>query len=147
MATLSRWEPVRELASLQDEVERLFRQVFGGEGAVTSAGAFSPALDIEERDDAFVLHVELPGVSPDEVEVSLEDDVLVISGERRFYDEKSSDNFRRVERRFGRFYRAVRLPERIDADRVTATYKDGVLTVTVPKAPEARPRRVKVTAA
>ena len=137
----------RDVAPLQDEVERVFRQVFGGTGAdATSAGAFSPALDVEENEEQFVIHVELPGVSAEDVEVSLEENVLTIAGERKFYDERTSDGFRRIERHFGRFHRAVRLPDRVAGDHVQATYRDGLLTVTVPKAEEAKPRRIEVQA-
>ena len=137
----------RDIAPLQDEVERVFRQVFGGASTdPTSAGAFSPALDVEENEEQFVLHIELPGVAAEDVEVSLEENVLTIAGERRFYDEKSSDGFRRIERHFGRFHRAVRLPDRVAGEDVQASYRDGLLTVTVPKAEEAKPRRIEVQA-
>lgn len=146
MATeMSRWTG-RELAGLQDEVGRMFSQVFGSSDApVTSAGAWSPALDVEETDAEFILHVELPGMSPDDVEIAIEESVLTITGERRFYDDRSEEGFRRVERRYGRFHRAVRLPDRVKPDEIDASYRDGLVTITVPKAPEARPRRIKVT--
>ena len=130
----------------QDDLHRAFRQFFGDVDAPL-AGAFSPALDVEENEDGYTLHVELPGVSADEVEVSLEDSVLTVSGQREFYGEKSSDDFRRVERRFGKFHRAVRLPDRVDPNQVEANVKDGLLTVSVAKAEEAKPRRIEVAAA
>ena len=136
----------RDIAPMQDEMERFVRQVFGDREPASSAGAFSPALDVEEDANAFTLHVELPSIDPNDVDVSLEENVLTIAGERRFYDKKDTDGFRRVERHFGRFHRAVRLPDRVDADQVQATYKDGLLTITVPKAEEAKPRRIQVQA-
>lgn len=114
---------------------------------MATAGAFTPALDVEESDEQFTIHIELPGVAADEVEVSLEESVLTIAGERRFYQEKDAEGFRRIERHFGRFHRAVRLPDRVDADQVKAAYRDGMLTVVVPKAEEAKPRRIHVEAA
>jgi HSP20 family protein len=146
MASMTHYEPARNASTLPGEMERLFRQVFGEQQGASPAGAFSPALDVEETEDGFTLHVELPGVSPDQVDVSLEENVLTIAGERRFYDERGTDGFRRIERSFGRFHRAVRLPDRVDGDRVAATYRDGLLTVTVPKAEEAKPRRIQVQA-
>lgn len=137
--------PFRDVATLSDEVERMFRQALGTREAAT-AGAWAPALDVEETEDGFTLHVELPGVSPDDVEVSLEENVLTVTGERRFYDEKETDGFKRIERHFGRFHRSVRLPDRVDVDSVDAQYQDGMLTVTVPKAEEAKPRRIAVRA-
>jgi HSP20 family protein len=145
MSTISRYDPLRNVASLQDEMERVFRQAVGDRAGASPAGAFSPALDVEESEDGFTLHVELPGVSADDVDVSLEESVLTITGERRFYDESDTDGFRRIERHFGRFHRAVRLPDRVDAARVEASYRDGMLTIHVPKAEEARPRRIQVT--
>ncbi len=146
---ITRHDPVRNVSSLQDEVERAFRQAFGGGGqqaAASPAGAFSPALDVEETEDGFTLHVELPSVAAEDVEVSLEENVLTIAGERRFYADKSADTFRRLERQFGRFHRAVRLPDRVDGNRVEATYRDGLLTISVPKAEDAKPRRIQVNA-
>lgn len=143
---LTRYGPMRDVATLQDEMERVFRQVFGDRGGPSAAGAFSPALDVEENEDQFILHVELPGVKAEDVDVSLEENVLTIAGERGFYDQKEAEGFRRIERHFGRFHRAVRLPDRVDADRVAASYRDGMLTVTVPKAEEAKPRRIAIQA-
>ena len=144
---INRWTG-RDLTTLQDEIERFMRQAFGqaaGEQPV-SAGAWTPSLDVEESEEGFTLHLEVPGVDPDAVDVSLEDNVLTVAGERSFYDERTSENFRRVERRFGRFHRAVRLPDRVNPDGVEASYRDGILTVRVPKAEEARPRRITVKA-
>jgi HSP20 family protein len=126
-----------------DDFQRIVRS-FLGDADATLAGAFSPALDVEETDDGFTLHVELPGIAPDQVEVSIEENVLTIAGEREFYSDKTTEGFRRVERRFGRFHRAVRLPDRVDPDQVAASYKDGLLTITVPKAESAKPRRIQI---
>jgi len=150
MATIARFEPF-SAASLHEDVDRLLRETFGrglGRAAdgpsVTAAGAFGPALDVEESDDAFTIHVELPGVTADEVDVSLEENVLTVSGERRFYADREADGFRRIERSFGRFHRAIRLPDRVDASGVRAVQRDGVLTITAPKAEDAKPRRIAV---
>jgi len=134
---------VGHTSPFQDDLQRVFRQVFGDADA-SLAGAFSPALDVEETDNEFTLHVEIPGVKPDEVDVSIEENVLTIAGQREFYSDKDLEGFRRVERRFGRFHRAVRLPDRVDPDQVAAAYKDGLLTITVPKAESAKPRRIQV---
>jgi HSP20 family protein len=146
MATLTTYRPYRDVASLHDEVDRMFRQAMGGTRDVAAtAGAFAPALDVEETADGYTLHVELPGVPPEDVEVSLEENVLTISGERRFYADRSEEDFRRIERHVGRFHRSVRMPDRVDGSGVTATAKDGVLTIHVPKAEEAKPRRIPIT--
>lgn len=141
---MTRWDPFRDVSTVSDEMERLFRQALGSSQSAATAGAFAPALDVEETEDGFVLHVELPGVSPDDVEVSLEENVLTIAGERRFYRDEDTEHFRRVERHFGRFHRAVRLPDRVEPDGVDAEFRDGMLTISVPKAEEAKPRRIEV---
>ena len=147
MATLmNRPNPLFRDAGLPTEVERLFRDVFDTTRAPATAGAFAPALDVEETEDGFTLLVELPGVAVEDVDITLEENVLTISGERSFYAGREVDSFRRVERSFGRFHRAVRLPDRVAADRVEAGYRDGLLTITVPKAEEAKPRRIEVRA-
>jgi len=157
--TLRRFDPFRDVATMQDEIDRAFRSAFGTPSGAATAGAWSPALDVEETEDAFTLHVELPGVAPDDVTVSLEENVLTIEGERSFHDDREAvgqpphggprreDGFRRIERRFGRFHRSVRLPDRVDADAVKASAKDGLLTIVVPKAEEAKPRRIAIQSA
>jgi HSP20 family protein len=141
---MRRYGQTPDVSSLHDEVNRIFRETFGNLQGAASAGAFTPALDVEEDDERFILHVELPSVDPENVEVSLEENVLTIAGERRFYDDREAEGFRRIERHFGRFHRAVRLPDRVAADQVEANYRDGLLTITVPKAEEAKPRRIQV---
>lgn len=142
MATITRFDPFRT-AGLHDEVERMFREVTGQDAPAT-AGAFSPALDVRETTDGYALFVELPGVDAEQVEITLEENVLTIAGERPFYDEFEPDEFRRVERRFGRFHRAVRLPDRVDSGAVTARHRDGVLRIEVPRAEESKPRRIAI---
>lgn len=138
-------EPLRDLATFRDEIERFFREGVGSDRpGLTTATGWSPLIDLEETADAYQLHVELPGIEPEDISVSVEDDVLTISGERRFYEEKESDGFQRIERRFGSFHRSTRLPGKIDADGVDATYAGGVLHVTVPKPADTRPHRVEV---
>ena len=148
MPSMTRYtnNPMRDVSPLHEEVERMLRQAFGDREVPSSAGAFTPALDVEETEDHFILHIELPGVAAEDVEVSLEENVLTVTGERGFYEERNAEGFRRIERHFGRFHRAVRLPDRVHADGVTASYRDGLLTVTVPKAEEAKPRRIQITA-
>ncbi|MCB2413969.1 Hsp20/alpha crystallin family protein [Demequina sp. TTPB684] len=131
-------------APWNDDFQRIVRS-FIGDADASLAGAFSPALDVEETEDGFTLHVELPGVPAENVDVSIEENVLTISGSRDFYEDKDADKFRRVERRFGTFHRAVRLPDRVDPAGIKAAFKDGLLTVSVPKAESAKPRRIEVT--
>ena len=126
-----------------DDFRRVVSQFFA-DAETPLTGAFAPALDVEETQDNFTLHVEVPGVKPEDVDVSIEESVLTIAGSRDFYEDKTTEGFRRVERSFGTFRRSVRLPDRVDPDAITAQYKDGLLTVTVPKAESAKPRRIEV---
>jgi HSP20 family protein len=142
----ARYEPLSEIANVRDEVERFIRRGFGfdaGEFA-TTVGGWTPEFDVEESDESYVVHVELSGVKPEDISVSVEDGVLKLAGERRFYDEREVEGFRRVERRFGSFHRALRLPGKVDPEAVEARYIDGVLDVTVPKAEETKPHRIDV---
>lgn len=145
---MSRWDPFRDLMSIQSELNRLFGRTYAGEGGSTSgvAGAWVPPLDIYETADRFVVNVELPGIEPDSVDVSVEDSVLTIRGERSFYSDVEEDSFHRVERRYGQFGRSITLPQTADADRVEASFDRGVLTITVPKVEQAKPKKIQVKA-
>ena len=135
--------PVPATSPWQNDFQRIVNELFADAEAPLS-GSFAPALDVEETEDSFTLHIELPGVQAEDVDVSIEESVLTIAGSRDFYEDKQAEGFRRVERRFGTFHRSVRLPDRVDPEGVTAQYKDGLLTVTVPKAESAKPRRIQV---
>ncbi len=140
-----RWEPFRDLLSAQREFDRLFREAFGsfGEGEV-STRTWAPAVDIYETGNDIVVRAELPGIKPDEVEVKVEDNTLYLKGERKFEKETKEDNYHRIERTYGSFARSFSLPNSIDAEKVAAEYKDGLLTLTLPKREEAKPKTIKI---
>jgi HSP20 family protein len=138
-------DPTRELAFLQGDVNRVFERFFGPQGGGSQTQAFAPALDIVELADRFELHMDLPGVEDDDVELEIEDRVLRVSGERRDTRESTDDGYRRIERSFGRFERVLTLPRGVDADAVEARFDRGVLAITVPKPAAARPRRIDIT--
>jgi HSP20 family protein len=147
---LIRWEPVRELNSIQQEMNRLFNTFLDTPGAGGSASdarirRWIPAMDLVERDDHFILKVDLPGLTQDDVKVELQDNVMTISGERKQAEEHRADGYYRLERAFGSFSRSLTLPEGVDADAVTAKFENGVLEVTVPKPAERKPRRVAIS--
>jgi HSP20 family protein len=142
-----RWDPFRDLMSIQNELNRLFGRTFGSEGAEGTTGTWVPALDVFENPDRFVVAVELPGIDPADVDVSVEDSTLSIRGHREFfYKDVDEESFRRIERRYGQFVRTLTLPATADADRIEASFDKGVLTVEVPKREEAKPRRITVKA-
>jgi len=142
---LVRWEPTREVDSLQSEVNRVFDAFFGsGSGSATRARRWVPAMDLVETEDHLVLKADLPGLSREDVNIEIKDGVLTVSGERRAEHQENSEGFYRVERAFGQFSRSMTLPDGIDAERVAAEFTDGVLEVRIPK-PEARkPHRVTI---
>jgi len=141
-----RFEPFRDLMNTQREFERWFRGAFapalGEEEASTRTWA--PPVDIYENGDSLVLKAELPGINPDDVEIRVEDNTLYLKGERKFEKEVKEQNYHRVERSYGTFTRTFSLPNSIDADKVGASYKDGVLTLTMPKKEEAKPKTIKI---
>jgi HSP20 family protein len=141
-----RWEPLRELTTLQNEMNRLFGTVFDtpvqGNGATMRR--WMPAMDLVETDDHFVLTADLPGMSEQDVNIEIEDRVLTVSGERKATHEVSKDGFHRVERAFGSFSRSLTLPEGIDTDAVEASFDRGVLEVRIPKPEERKPRRIAI---
>jgi HSP20 family protein len=143
---LIRWEPARELQTIQHEMNRLFGTYFDGSGNGENAERrrWVPAMDLVEEGDHFVLRADLPGVSENEVNVELEDHVLTISGERTSEDEERKEGYYRLERASGRFSRSLTLPEGIDPEGVEAKFDNGVLTVRIPKPQERKPRRVAI---
>ena len=143
---ISRWDPFRDLMSIQNELNRLFGRTYAGGESGTGTGTWMPALDVFETEDKFVVKVELPGLNPDEVDVSVEDSTLTIRGERKFYENVSDDSFHRVERRYGAFQRSLSLLPTADAERIEASFDRGVLSVEVPKAEQAKPKKIQVKA-
>lgn len=131
--------PLRDVASLHDEVDRFLR---AGNAGLTSA--WMPAMDIAESEDGWEFTLELPGLTKDDVQITVENGNLVISGSSQRRDDESLA-WRRVERRTGSFQRAVRLPERVDTTLVDASLRDGLLVVHLPKAEDAKPRTITIT--
>jgi len=141
-----RWEPFRDLMTTQRDFDRLLREAFSpalAEGEV-STRTWAPPVDIFENGDSLVLKAELPGINPDDVEIRVEDSTLYLKGERKFEKEVKEQNYHRVERTYGTFTRTFTLPNSVDADKVAASYKDGVLTLTMPKKEEAKPKTIKI---
>jgi HSP20 family protein len=144
-----RWDPFRDLLSIQDEMNQVFRRAIGqgGQSEASEGRLWAPAIDISERKDAYIVTAEVPGVRPEDLDVSLEDGVLTIKGERRFSQESSEQQWHRVERRYGAFRRTITLPTRTKADEIEASFENGLLEVVVPKAEEARPRKIQIRGA
>jgi len=142
LPTVDRWEPFR-VSDIQTEVNRLFDNFFGG--STTAAGrSWTPPVDMHTTKDDLVLTLELPGVSEKDVSVSITGDLLTVKGERRFENEIKEQDLLHVERAYGKFERLVQLPMAVQADRVKARYRDGVLEIRLPKAEELKPKEIKI---
>ena len=144
MATLVRWDPFREIGSLQDDMQRLMRTLVGGQANGETARTWVPAVDVWETENELVYAFDLPGLEKDKVSVEIEDNVLTVSGERERTHEVKEDRFYRYERRFGAFQRAIGLPQGVNEDQISADFKEGVLEIHVPKPEEAKPRRIQI---
>ncbi len=140
------WEPFSNLLTAQRDFDRLFKEAFNpfvSEGDI-STRTWAPPVDIYENENDIVLKAELPGIEPKDVEVKVEDNTLYLKGERKFEKEVKNESYHRVERSYGSFARSFSLPNSISTDKVKAEFKDGLLTLTLPKREEAKPRTVKI---
>ena len=141
---LVRWDPIRELDSLQGDMNRLFDRFFEGRGANGMSRRWIPAMDLVETEDSLVLRGDLPGMTEDDVNIEIKDNVLTVSGERKAEHEDKGEGYHRVERAFGSFSRSLSLPQGVEADQVSANFDKGVLEVKIPKPAEAKPTRVQI---
>ncbi len=139
---LVRWDPGRELDTLQTDVNRVLDTFFGGRLANGATPRWVPAMDLVETDDHLVLRADLPGLDKDDVNIEIKDGVLTVSGERQAEHEERKDGYHRVERAYGGFSRSLSLPQGIDAEQVQADFDKGVLEVRIPKPAERKPHRV-----
>ena len=141
---IERWEPFRDMVSLRDAVSSLLQESFVRPGGMAGGGAAALPLDVHETETEFVVKASLPGVKPEDVKLSLENNMLTIRGEKKQVAEEKADRVHRYERSYGVFERAFALPSTVDAEKIEARYDAGVLTVDMPKAERARPRQIAV---
>lgn len=141
-----RFDPFRELSSMQDRINRIFGEAYRrGDDDITMRADWAPAVDIFETDQhEIVIKAEMPGLKKDDIDVSVENSTLTLRGKRERETEVKEEQYHRVERAYGMFSRSFSLPQTVDASKVHAEYKDGVLTLTLPKREEAKPRQVQV---
>jgi HSP20 family protein len=145
MATIARLEPFRGLSTLQDQFNRIFNESFRHQAEESALTTWAPAVDIYETPNELVVKADLPDVNEKDIDVRVENNLLTIRGERKFEKSVSEENFLRIERTYGSFSRSFSLPNTVNAESIGAEYKNGVLTVTLPKREESKPRQVKVT--
>ena len=147
--TLVRWNPIRDFSVLQNQMNRLFEDALGtwlGESNGGGNTNWVPPADIYENDNDLIVRAELPGVDPKMVDVRVENNVLTIRGERPFEQKVQKENYHRLERSYGTFSRSFTLPATIDADKIRAEYRDGILNLTLPKSEKAKPKRIQISA-
>jgi HSP20 family protein len=148
MANLVRWDPVRDMMSLREAMDRLFEESFVRPRGVLAPveGAATLALDVFESDDDVTVRASIPGVNPDDIDISVTGDVLTIKGETSEEREEKQGNYHLRERRYGAFQRSVNLPAPVNTDKAEAEFKNGVLTLTLPKVEEVKPKSIKIRA-
>jgi HSP20 family protein len=142
--TLSRFEPFRGVSSLQDQINRLFSEAFDRSSGEANLTAWAPAVDIYETEHELVVKADLPDVKLEDLDVRVENNLLTIRGERKFEKKVNEDSYLRVERAYGSFSRSFSLANTVNSEAIKADYKDGVLTLSVPKREEAKPKQIKV---
>jgi len=148
MNTITRWEPFRGLSTLQDQMNRLFADtLFRGHSNESALTTWVPAVDIYETEDALVVKADLPDVNEKDLDIQVENNILTIRGERKFERDVKEDNYLRVERAYGSFSRSFSLGNTVNTEAIKAEYRDGVLTLTIAKREEAKPKQVKVSVA
>lgn len=142
--------PTRDLATSTPTLDRFFNEsvnrFFGNFGEEVSSRTWNPPVDIYEEGDNILIHAELPGFEKNDVNINVENGRLSISGERTFQSENESRDYHRMERWYGKFHRTFQLPNTVDLDSIDATLKNGILTISIPKREEAKPRQIKVKA-
>jgi HSP20 family protein len=145
MTVLTRWEPVREFATLQDRLNRLFQHSFSeGQDESLTTSSFAPAVDVYEDEHSFTLKLEVPGIDEKDIDVRVENHTLTVRGERKFEQDEKEENYRRVERQYGSFTRTFTLPNTVDNETVSANYDKGVLKIKLAKKAEAKPKQIKI---
>lgn len=144
MARLSLYDPWRDFNSLQDRINRIFSSYTPNDDEAMEGGELSPVVDIYEDDNSFVFEADLPGFNKEDLKIDISNNVLTISGNRKLEREESKDKYLRVERSYGSFARRFTLPNTVDSEKVDAKYKNGVLTLRLPKKEEALPKSIDV---
>jgi len=142
--SISRWDPFRELEALRENVNRLVQESAGSRREQSLTRAWAPLVDVMEDEDKIVVKADLPGMKKENIDIELTGDTLTIKGERKFEDEEKKDNYVRVERAYGQFMRSFTIGVPVNASEIKASYKDGTLEVTIPKAEEIKPKKVEV---
>src|SRR6201998_4896453 len=146
MTVITRWDPFREFSTLQDRMNRLFRESYGPEGREESltSSPFAPPVDVYEDEHNVTLKIEVPGIDEKDIDVRVENNTLTVHGERKFEKDEKEENYRRVERQYGSFTRTFTLPNTVETENVSGNYEKGVLEIKLGKTRQAKPKQIKV---
>ncbi|MCP4230828.1 MAG: Hsp20/alpha crystallin family protein, partial [bacterium] len=139
-----RWSPFRDMMRLRTDMDHFFDEMVPRREGETEGGVWLPALDVSETEDEIRVKVEIPGVEKDDINLSINDNVLIIKGEKNMKKEVEGEDFHRIERVYGNFYRAIELPVLVDADKISAAFKNGILNIVLPKADEVKPKEIAI---
>jgi HSP20 family protein len=144
---ITRWRPFRDMVSIQDEMNKLFDDFFGRPLVRTewTEGVWTPSVDVSEDKDNVIIKAEMPGMKKEDVKISVQDGVITLRGERKQENEEKDKNYHRIERSYGSFCRSFQLPTSVKTDKIKASYKDGVLNVTLPKTEEVKPKEIPIS--
>jgi HSP20 family protein len=140
------WKPFKEVTKLRSEMDRLWDDYFGSGRRAFKTESWVPSVDVSETDDKILVKAEIPGMDSKDIDISLSGDILIIKGEKKSEREETKENYHLVERSYGTFARSLRLPVGVEADKIEASYKQGVLTVTCPKKEEVKPKPIEIKA-
>jgi len=142
---IRKWSPLNEMMTLHNQLERMFGDVFErGEKSDLDFGSWLPPADLKEEGDKLILEMELPGIKKEDVDISVENNVLTVKGEKKFEKKNKKENYHRIERSYGTFQRSFMLPVSVKNEEIGASLKDGVLTLTLPYAEEAKPKKIAI---
>jgi HSP20 family protein len=140
---LNKWEPFRDMLNLRADMDRFFKSFFSSLPE-DKEGLWAPIIDIEEDNENYIVRAEIPGMKKEEIKVTVRDNLLTVSGERKHEKEVKEKTYHRIERSYGKFKRTITLPSAVDADKIKASYKDGVLNITLPKPESVKPKQIEV---
>lgn len=140
---LARWDPFKELLSLRDEFDRIFKEYFIRPEKMDEE--WFPMLDMKEDAESIVVNIEVPGVKKDDIKVTLRGNQLIVTGERKFEKEKKDETYHRIERSYGKFQRVITIPVEVDQSKIKATYENGILSITLPKTEKEKPKEIEIS--
>ncbi len=141
---ITKYNPIREMMTLSDRLNKMFEEMTGFNADNEITGSWAPAVDVYESENAIEIKADLPGMTEKDIDVSVENNTLTIRGERKFENEEKRENYHRIERQYGSFYRSFQLPNTVEVSKINANFKNGILELTLPKREETKPKKIAI---